>query len=57
MSEADCTQILRELESFVDRELDAQRAEEIKRHLDMCDPCLDHAEFRERLRVLVARKC
>lgn len=56
-NQADCSQILTELERFVDSELDGVRAEEIKEHLEACGPCLDRAEFRERLRTLVSSKC
>jgi mycothiol system anti-sigma-R factor len=55
--QADCSQILAELESFVDREVVPERAEKIKEHLEACGPCLDRAEFRERLRQLVSSKC
>lgn len=57
MSETDCTEILREIELYVDREVAAGRSAEIERHLDACNPCLEHAEFRTRLRALVSRKC
>jgi mycothiol system anti-sigma-R factor len=57
LSETDCTEILRELETYADHELEAGRAEEIKHHLDLCSPCMDRAEFRSRLREIVARKC
>lgn len=56
-SEGDCGEILRELELFVDRELDSSRYEEIEAHIGRCGPCLGRAEFRRRLREIIASKC
>lgn len=60
MSETDCTdcgEILREIEAYIDHELDAGRQVEIQEHLDACSPCLDRAEFRAKLREIVSARC
>ena len=58
MSETDCTQILEQIEVYLDQELDdAVRCAEIKRHLELCPPCMDHVEFRATLQVLIRNKC
>ena len=54
----DCDQILEEIEVYLDQEIeDEGRCAEIKRHLDLCPPCLDRAEFRMSLRVIISKKC
>ena len=53
----DCEHVLREIELYLDHELDATEASHIQGHLAECGGCLDHKEFRETLRALVAKKC
>jgi len=53
----DCEQALREIERYVDGELDPAGCREIEQHLGECGPCLQRKEFRSSLRVLVAKKC
>jgi mycothiol system anti-sigma-R factor len=53
----DCEQVLREIELYLDRELDAAECVEIERHLSGCGSCLQRKEFRVGLKALVARKC
>ena len=57
MSQIDCEHVLREVELFLDRELDEEEGRHIEEHLAECGDCLDKAEFRRRLRELIARKC
>lgn len=58
MSETDCDQILEQIEVYLDLELDdRQRCDEIKRHLELCPPCMDRVEFRASLRLLISKKC
>lgn len=58
MSETDCDHILEQIEVYLDLELDDhQRCSEIKRHLELCPPCMDRAEFRTSLRILISKKC
>ena len=53
----DCDEVLREIELYLDRELGPAEYAEIERHLTGCGTCLQRKEFRQGLRVLVARKC
>jgi mycothiol system anti-sigma-R factor len=53
----DCEQVLREIELYLDQELDPGACTEIERHLTGCGTCLQRKEFRMSLRTLVARKC
>ena len=53
----DCEHVLREIELYLDRELDPAEASHIERHLAECGGCLDHKEFRTTLRALIAKKC
>ena len=57
MSETDCQKVLRELELYLDRELEDSKCAEIKRHLGECSPCMSRTEFRVSLRALIAEKC
>jgi mycothiol system anti-sigma-R factor len=49
--------VLREVEAFLDHELPEDRAEFIAVHLRTCSPCARRADFQQRLRAIVARKC
>jgi len=49
--------VLREVEAFLDHELSADRTEYIAVHLQTCSPCAKRADFQQRLRDIVARKC
>ena len=40
-----CELFQRHVGAFVDGELDAATAVEFERHLETCEPCLDHLEF------------
>ena len=53
----DCDQVLREIELYLDDELDATECGQISDHLAGCGPCLQRKEFKVTLRALVARKC
>ena len=53
----DCEHVLREIELFLDRELDPEEAGHIEQHLAECGGCLERKEFRETLKALVAKKC
>jgi mycothiol system anti-sigma-R factor len=54
---SDCEHVLREIELYLDRELDATETLHITTHLAECGGCLERKEFRESLRILVAKKC
>jgi mycothiol system anti-sigma-R factor len=57
LSGIDCDEVLREVEAYLDQELDAERREFVARHLRTCSPCAKRADFQQRLRDIVARKC
>ncbi len=57
MSPIDCERALREIEIYVDGELDAAEAEMLSAHLGDCPPCGTRAEFQRRLKALLATKC
>ena len=56
MSEISCQEILRDIERYVDGELDGSRSLELDEHLRGCASCLTHAEFRRRLKAVVRSK-
>jgi mycothiol system anti-sigma-R factor len=53
----ECQEALRELERFLDRELDDTIRMKVERHLSGCNPCTDKLEFRVYLKALVQAKC
>lgn len=53
----DCTQVLRQLYAFHDREITETQADQIRGHLMACEPCLDHYQVEDALRVLIRRCC
>jgi mycothiol system anti-sigma-R factor len=57
LSGIDCDEVLREVEAFLDHELPEGRSEFIALHLRTCSPCARRADFQQRLRAIVARKC
>ncbi len=57
MSPTDCTQVLKQIELYLDGELDASAYADVGRHLGECSPCMDHSEFKRHLRELLKAKC
>jgi len=53
----DCDEVLREIELYLDRELDPTECSEIEHHLTGCGSCLQRKEFRISLRAIVVKKC
>ena len=53
----DCAKALSLLYEFLDQELDAADADEIRHHLAACEPCLDTFDAEEALKNLVRRGC
>ncbi|HEY9292408.1 MAG TPA: mycothiol system anti-sigma-R factor [Microlunatus sp.] len=53
----DCANALSRLYEFLDRELEAADADEIRHHLAACEPCLDTFDAEEALKKLVRRGC
>ena len=59
MAEAtyDCRETLREIERFLDGEMEIDVRSLLERHLDACPPCMRHAEFSRHLKTIVGSKC
>lgn len=53
----DCAETLREIESFLDGEVDVVVQEQIQVHLSDCNPCMQRAEFRRHVKVMIRSKC
>ena len=53
----DCDEVLREVEQYLDNELDPRQRAHVEEHLAGCGDCLSRTEFKERLRELIAAKC
>jgi mycothiol system anti-sigma-R factor len=55
--DADCSEALHELYTFLDGELTVERRVHISRHLDDCHGCLEAFDFEAELRIVVSQKC
>ena len=53
----ECNDALRELYTFLDGVLTAERRSHIESHLDGCNPCLEAFDFQAELRMVIAQKC
>ena len=53
----ECEETLRQIERFLDHEVDDVIRVKVERHLSGCNPCTDRAEFRVHLKALVQAKC
>jgi mycothiol system anti-sigma-R factor len=53
----ECEETLREIERFVDDELEVSIRVEIERHIADCHPCAERTEFQRHLKLLIARTC
>ncbi len=53
----DCEQTLKQIERFLDGEVDPAVRATVEVHLSGCHPCMDHAEFRRSLRIMISTKC
>lgn len=52
-----CQETLAEIESFLDGELDVTVQQRIQVHLSDCNPCMQRAEFRRHVKVMLRSKC
>ena len=52
-----CMEALKEVERFLDGELDGELRIKVEKHLTGCNPCMERAEFRRHLKVMIAAKC
>ena len=57
LSEISCEEVLHEIEHFVDGELDPDQSSHLAEHLAACGSCLDHVDFRRKLKEIVRTKC
>lgn len=48
-----CEEVIEQLFTFLDEELDAERSAEIDKHLERCRDCYTRAQFERRLREKV----
>lgn len=53
----DCVNALARLYEFLDHEVTEAEADEIRLHLDACEPCLDCFGVEEAVRSIVKRSC
>ncbi len=53
----ECQEALRDLERFLDREVDDVVRMKVERHLSGCHPCTDKLEFRVHLKTMIQAKC
>jgi mycothiol system anti-sigma-R factor len=53
----DCEQVLKRVYEFLDNEVDVASSDAIRRHLAMCEPCLDKFDVEEAVKSLVHRCC
>jgi len=53
----DCEQTLREIERWLDGELDPAVHTEVDTHLSACHPCMQRVEFRRHLKAVIQTKC
>ena len=52
-----CEETLKEIERFLDGELDPNVQGEISHHLSDCNPCMQRVEFRRTLKIMISTKC
>lgn len=57
MKEHDCSEVLAELDLYLDREMDEADLTRIEIHLRRCSPCLEVFDFEAEFRRLVAAGC
>jgi mycothiol system anti-sigma-R factor len=53
----ECQEALREIERFLDREVDDVIRMKVEQHLSGCSPCTDRLEFRVHLKAMIHAKC
>ena len=52
-----CSEVLEELERFIDGELPADQIADLAAHLNECTPCLYRADFQAKLKEILREKC
>jgi mycothiol system anti-sigma-R factor len=53
----ECAEALHRIYHYLDGELTPDKQAAIKRHLDLCPPCIGAFEFEAELRLVVSRGC
>lgn len=53
----DCAQVLSRVHAFLDHELDAASCDEVRAHLEACEPCMDNFDAEQGVKQLVNRCC
>ena len=53
----DCEHVLKRVCEFLDNEVDDATGDAIRRHLSMCEPCLERFDVEEAVKSLVHRRC
>jgi mycothiol system anti-sigma-R factor len=53
----DCEHVLKRVYEFLDNEVDDATGDAIRRHLSMCEPCLERFDVEEAVKSLVHRRC
>jgi mycothiol system anti-sigma-R factor len=57
LSEIDCEHVLKEIELYLDGELDPSVSAQLDQHLATCTPCADRSDFKRRLKLLISERC
>jgi mycothiol system anti-sigma-R factor len=52
-----CQATLREIERFLDGEIEIDVRSLLERHLEDCPPCMRHVEFSRHLKMMIGSKC
>jgi len=52
-----CEETLRAIESVLDGEADVLVQQQVEVHLSDCNPCMQRAEFRRHVKVVIRSKC
>ena len=52
-----CRETLDEIEAFLDGEVTASLRVRIEHHLSDCPPCMERAEFRRHVKVMISTRC
>ena len=57
MCPIDCRHVLKQIELYLDGELDVSLRAEVHEHLGTCGSCADRSEFQRGLKALLRAKC
>jgi mycothiol system anti-sigma-R factor len=53
----DCEHVLKRVYEFLDNEVDGATGDAIRRHLSMCEPCLERFDVEEAVKSLIHQRC